>query len=419
MCKIYVKSECMKSVKILSVFAAVFIFVSCGGNKVVSSLESEALFNLEYGNFEEELNMFNLAKIGGINTSIVMKDGFFYILNGESKKIMEMTSYGDLLTLYYNPKFNPSPSFSNVSSKTENVEVVSASRSAVPFEFNDATLLAVDSRKHLYVVDKLPLDRIEYDSKMHLSLSEIVVRFDEANKNLIYLGQQGPGGSPFPHIKNIFTTSENELVVLCSTATGFYVYWFDCDGSLMFSVPVEKENIPNPYSQDSADSFFSIGSIIPDCNSHKLYIKVDYYGSFIDDASRVQSGINFLSTIIHVFDIDDAKYETSFSIPPYSEEIAEKFSKEIYDIPYDFLGVTESGWMYFIVNTDEGFNLQMVQIDGQRILKRKIILDREECPFYTFNLDRRGIISALLVKKNNASIAWWRADLLLQAVIKK
>ncbi len=146
--------------KILPIIAAVFILASCGGNKVVSSLESEELFNLEYGNFEEELNMFNLSKIGGINTSLVMKDGFFYILNGESKKIMEMTSYGDLLTLYYNAKYNPSPSFSNVSSGSENVETVSASRSAVPFEFNETTLLAVDGRKHLYVVDKLPLDRI-------------------------------------------------------------------------------------------------------------------------------------------------------------------------------------------------------------------------------------------------------------------
>lgn len=405
--------------RLLPFFAIFFILTSCGGNKVVSSLESEERFNLEYGNFEEELNMFNLSKIGGINTSIVMKDGFFYILNGESKKIMEMTSYGDLLTLYYNARFNPSPSFSNVTSDSGNVETVNASRSAVPFEFNDATLLAVDGRKHLYVVDKFPLDRIEYDSKLNLSLSEIVVRFDESNRNLVYLGQQGPGGTPFPHIKNIFTTGSNELVVLCNSSTGFTVYWFDPDGSLMFTVPVEKENIPNPYIQNSTDSFFSIGNIIPDYRSHKLYIKVDYYGSFIDDASRVQSGINFLSSIIHVFNIDEAKYETSLSIPPYSEEISEKFSKETYEIPYDFLGVTENGWMYFIVNTDEGFNLQMVQIEGQRILKRKILLDRDECPFYAFNLDRRGIISALLVKKNNASVVWWRADLLLQAVIKK
>ena len=56
--------------------------------------------------------MFDVSRVGSIDTSIAMRDGFFYIANSESKKIMELNSYGDLLTIYYNEDFNPVPSFS-------------------------------------------------------------------------------------------------------------------------------------------------------------------------------------------------------------------------------------------------------------------------------------------------------------------
>ena len=108
----------------------------------------------------------------------------------------------------------------------------------------------------------------------------------------------------------------------------------------------------------------------------------------------------------------------SITIPPYSEEVSEGFSKESYDIPYDFLGVTDSGWLYFIVSSQNGFTVQMVQSDGQRILKRNIALNREENLYYSFSLSREGIISVLLVEKEKARVAWWRADSLIQAVIK-
>ncbi len=97
----------------LSIFG-LFFLPCCHRNNVVPSIRRDDLFSLKYGSFENQLNLFDLSEIGNnINTTIAMKNGFFYISNGESKKILEMNSYGDLLTLYYNSQKNPSPLFNS------------------------------------------------------------------------------------------------------------------------------------------------------------------------------------------------------------------------------------------------------------------------------------------------------------------
>jgi len=98
--------------------ASLVITTGCAKSKVVASLEKDTLFSLKLGNFEDQINLFDLASVGEINTAIEMKDGFFYIANGESKKIMETNSYGDLLSLYYNADTNPTPSFMQDKTKT-------------------------------------------------------------------------------------------------------------------------------------------------------------------------------------------------------------------------------------------------------------------------------------------------------------
>lgn len=398
--------------KSLFVFFTLMFISGCSKNRVVSNLEREDLFSLEYGNFEDELSFFDFAHPGEINTTLCMSDGFFYIMNGEAKKIMEMNSYGDFLTLFYNSESNPHPSFA------DGGIITNSTRNAVQYPFNDISLIAVDSRKNLYVVERLPLERQETDPKSKLSLSQVVLRFDENKKFLNYIGQQGPGGTPFPYINNIYTTNNNELVVLCKVPTGMIVYWYSADGFLLWTIPIEKQSIPNPFTEENNDYFYSLDNIVPDYKTRTLYIKVDYFLSYIDVSSRVQSGIEYESSVIYPYEIEEDRLQLPITIPPYNEEVSEGFSKENYDIPYDFLGVTQSGWLYFIVSTQNGWTIQMVQSDGQKILKRNIELNRDANFYYSFNLSREGILSILLVGREKANVAWWRTDSLIQAVLK-
>ena len=396
----------------------VLFFTSCERSAIVSTLEEEPLFSMSYGNFEDQLNMFSVAEVGNIETTIAMRDGFFYIANGESKKIMELTSYGDLLRLYYNQDYNPEPSVLSQEGS------VSATRKATIYPFNSLGAIAVDARQYLYAVDELPVERQELDTDSGAVLRNIVLRFDGEGNFLDYLGQEGPGGTPFPFVDNIYATNNNELVVVCRTVQGRVVYWFSKEGYLLFTMSIDTTNVPNPYGNSSADSAHSdddvwlvIGDIIPDYSRRRLYIEAVYYRSVVDEASRVQSGIAYESTLLYPLNVSDGTYDAPLTIPPYSEQVSEGFSTESFDIPYDFLGVTDSGWMFFLVSTETGFSVLMVQPDGQRILTRNLSINQKTLLYYDFSLENSGILSLLKVEPDKASVVWWRTDDLIQAVL--
>src|SRR5574344_735002 len=221
------------------VAAVAMLLNGCANSKVVSTLEKDMLFTLTYGNFEDQINLFDLAGVGEINTNIAMKDGFFYIANGESKKIMETNSYGDLRSLYYNKDTNPAPSF------IQSGKTAGATQKSIVYPFNEISGIAVDARKYLYVVDVLPLERQEVDDATKQVLSQIVLRFDGNGSFVDYIGRQGPGGTPLPYIKNIYTTDNNELVVVCRVKDGFVAYWYAMTGYLMYTVPFTEADVPN------------------------------------------------------------------------------------------------------------------------------------------------------------------------------
>lgn len=394
-------------------FLGASVFLSCNRSGRVASLEEKTVFSLEYGNFENQLNVFALGSVSDISTSLVMRNGFFYLLNGEARKIMEMNNFGDLVVYFYNPEFSPRSSYIGQKGGKE------TTIKAVEYGFNDLSAITVDSSQKLYAVDTLPLDRQEQDERKQLVLSQIVLRFDGKGNYMDYIGQQGPGGTPFPYIKGIYTNNSDELVVVCYLSSYYTVYWFSASGYLLYQLPIAKDSVPNPLKEEGVDSFSNITAIIPDYNSRTLYLSVDYYKSYIDEASRLQSGVDYDSSRVYSLSVEDGKFGEPLEILSDSEEITEGFSGDQYNIPYDFLGVTESGWLFFIVSTQKGFDLQMIQGDGQRILRRELPVDRTKLLYYTFDLSDKGILSALFVRNEKAQVVWWRTDSLIQSVINK
>nr|MCR4821959.1 hypothetical protein [Treponema sp.] len=79
----------------------------------------------------------------------------------------------------------------------------------------------------------------------------------------------------------------------------------------------------------------------------------------------------------------------------------------------------ENGWFFFIIPNEEGFIVQMVQPDGQRIVKRSLSVDHSEILYYTLSLSGTGIISGLFVKSQKAETLWWRTDSLLASFINQ
>lgn len=398
---------------IAAILAASFAFTSCVKTETVQSISETELFSLPYGNFEEQLSVTDLNDVGNVRFGIAMQDGFFYIVDGQSKKILELNSYGDLLTLFYNEDSQTARLLeaSNRPDKSIHHEI------SYPFDYPG--MIAVDSNKNIYTVCSIPWDRQEKSDDGTTLYSHTVLRFARDGSSVDYIGQQGPGGTPFPHIKNIYTTSKDELVVVAASTEGILVYWFASDGFLKYMIPVTTKDAPSEIDEEEhSDVFLTIQNVVPDPLSYKLYVHIDYYSSYVDEDSKVQSGINYIQTLLYPLNIESGTYEEPVSVPPYEESVVSDYSKLTYRIPYDFLGVTKSGWKFFIVKTDDGFNIEMIQSETQRILRRHFNAVHSNIVYDTMCLSQDGILTALYLEKENARIVWYRTDNLIDAILK-
>ncbi len=396
-------------------FFCIFLF-SCGKKGGIQTLNEEELFSLKYGNFEDEINLFGVDKIGKISTSLTMKDGFFYIVNGQNQKILSYNSYGDLLSIHYNEDFYDEK-YNELLSKQNSMLWKGVS---FPFEFDGK--IAVDSKKYMYAVGIVPKERNEQDEDENLVYSQVVLRFSSDGTVLDYIGQQGPSGTPFPFIKQIYVTNQNELVVVCITTSGSCTFWFSSDGYLKYRIPLTQKDIPHEKFDfaegEDDDIFISVENVVPDYSSQTLFVKVDYYKPYVDSESKISSGVNYLETVIYPLNVETGTYSKSIIVPPYEESVIQDFSKITYKIPYDFLGTAKNGWLYFLLSTQEGYSVQILNAKRQQLIKRSLPVNHNDVLFSSFDLSDEGIISAILAEKEKCRIVWWKTDSLIDSVIK-
>lgn len=393
-------------------------FFSCTKDPV-SMVEREKLFTISYGRFEDELDLFQLdSNNTGLDTQIFMKDGMFYIANSGSKKILQLTSFGDLLSVYYNPETNPVPSFAKPENiaKPDTVQGTTTQK-AVPYPFNHPVQLTVDSMKRLYVVDQVPDERIEFDNEEQVVLRDVVLRFNLDGHFIDYLGQEGSGGTPFPPIEGIYNNTKNETIVITKTQAGIKIFWFNEDGILQFRIPVSFKNLPSPYDKNKI-ILSSLEKIIPDFESRKMYLKIDYYVEVIDSETQANAGISYDRSCIYPFDIDSGKYLEKIDISSYQGIDKDNLGTIAFKKPYEFLGITSSGWIFLSTPQQDGYALEILDTRSRHIIKRTLSINQDELAYNVLMLSHDGILSALLATPYEASIVWWRTDALIGEIRK-
>lgn len=398
---------------------SVFFFTACERNTYTTSIESEKKFALEYGSFENETKLYSVNAGTDFFSGIYMSDGLFYISDSNSKKVMMLSSYGDLLAVYFNPETNPVPSFiqfSEIQESDSGNPSKKATQRATSFPFQKPERIAVDKRKYLYISDYVPEERYETSTDGKQLLRQIVLRFSNDGTFIDYIGQQGSGGMPFPYIEHLYTTSKNELVVTCADNDGFTAFWYSEDGFLLYKIPVNYHSLPVPESMASQQVMTSLSGIVPDANDYKLYLLIDYSKNEYDESSKVQFGISYVQSMLYPLNIITGTYEQPQVIPSYEQIIVNDLSRQVYLVPYEFLGTTESGWFFFVVADSEGSSLLMVNPDGQKVLTRRLSINLAEMNYYTLSLSEEGIISGLFSEETEASVTWWRTDRIINSL---
>ena len=392
---------------IIQLLFVIFVLASCL-NKNTDVIEKKVLFHLAMGKAENEIDLIQLPGIPFQKKSrIVMKNGLFFISNGNTGKIMEFTSYGDIINLYYNDKENPEPIMLSSSLASNTV----SNRKAFKYPFKNIGEIEVTNTGELLVDDKVSAGRVEKDDATGSVLNRIVLRFSKEGNLIGYLGQEGPGGTPFPYIEKLEVNSHDDIIVFTRTAVSRIIFWFNSEGTLLYKISINLDDLPLPEGTSSPIAF--LDTLTADRNAMILYVKIDYYVSVLGVGAQGKGTPEYKESKIWEFSVPENTFTKGISIPPVTSERYGQGKKEanFADEVYQFLGCDASGKLYLLIHYKlNTFQMLFLSPNGTVLARRELMMDDQHISYSSFYLTKTGLLTALLGKENDADVVWWRSD---------
>ncbi|MFP4179691.1 MAG: LIC_12708 family protein [Spirochaetaceae bacterium] len=398
------------------VFLVILLLSSCSedGRNI---LNREKLFSLEYGKMEDQVDLYQDPGVPfSSKTRLYMREGIFFIANGNSNKIMEFTSYGDILSLYYNADHNPDTFLL----QRDEEERESANRKAYTYPFQEVGEVAVNSEKEVLVEDKVGESRSEFDPEIGAMLNRVVLRFDKEGELLDYIGQEGVGGTPFPFIHNIHVTERDEIAVVTRSVKHWVVFWYSPRGALLYKLNLSVDNLPVPENENLVPS---LSEVTVDQEERLVYLKIEYYGSGEGSLQgRTGSGselrnIDYDRSLIWFFDIQDERFTGNVEVPV--KEGREKLSdfKEAENVRriYDHIGTGTGGTFFLLAPHDNDiFELLLLKRSGKVIARQNIEIPEKGIHYRDMHVTPKGVLTALFAKDEEVDIVLWRSDKLME-----
>ena len=397
----------MKPWIFLPVFLICLLFPGCNKAAQIPSVEREDLFTLDIGKLEDQIALFNLEGDRGIRRiGMAMRNGLFYISDGNGGKVLKYNSYGDLLFMIYNEETNPEPL--TLKPLTEGAIVT---RWAVSYPLMEPGEITVDTRTHIYVQDRLPYERHSYDTESKALLDSVILHFDADGKFVEYLGREGIGGSPFPKVEGLFISQKDELAVVCRLSTGWNIYWYDSDGVFLFVIQLANEALPIPADRDNVIPSLDMISVGPD--ARKLYIKIDYYRNTFDESTSTRTGIEPDSSVVWIMNAEDGVWERPLDVPFLEYVFTEQNKRVSTKMLYSLTGVAKREQVFLSFPVDGGYSILVMPAESGASGEQHqgfIRVDDDELQFNVFNLSSDGILSGLLADDWQIKLVWWRTD---------
>lgn len=381
------------SVKILLLLLLGATVLSCPSrNRDV--LERVDLFFLKPGKLFNELDYFyrDGYQMNGISR-IFMKEGLFYVTDSGAGKVLELTSYGDVLGIISNPANTPPPP-----------EVLNDSTEESNRKVNNWIFQAISSigvtDDYILVGDKLPESRTIWSEEQQARLAHVVLRFNRNGEYQDYLGQEGIGTLPFPHIGNLTVRPNGEIIVTSQNDMKWTLFWFSRSGDLRYRIEFTSGNLP-AYGTDLAPSLIKI---LPDPTKDVIRLQIDYIP--VGPAAREKGP----ESRFYAFDLKEQSYDKGIALP----DNIMTFNKKQYSVPLLYLGTVKSGHHYFLSPREPNIYTLMIINDKSAIKARKqIMIPDSDLVYNDLYLTPDGILTMIAFMNNGALVSWWRADRLI------
>lgn len=463
-----------RMVKILIQLMALMLFASCRESGQGVPVAREKLFSLGYGSGEMRIEPLSASPDSlSKKLSLFMKDGLIYTGDGRGRRITCYTSFGDPLFMLYDPRGGTSPLFlapagdmkfvrENSDSSTLNTSVkdpagtispgedaslveenrqtdlMGRGRYALPVSLHQPGPLAVDSRQTLSVADRVPSEKRLLDDVDGSILDRIVLRFNRNGESEPWLGQEGPGGTPFPVILDLAVNDADELFVISASVSAFHIHCFDEKGGLIRQLKLDRDALPYPLVAEGLDS--TLDRILPDVRRRELIMKFDFYkalqegSAFLSRSSQqaspepesassvmtkgeqktdaAASGFSSLfpgtyagSWLARLSLVDGSIMEW---IPVPAAETGKKPDRD--SIVPALLGISSRGAVYMSVLPDGATRIMVSPLSGGVVRRFDIRIQDVELRQSQFMISREGILCALLAQDYKADIVIWRLD---------
>lgn len=379
--------------------------LSCAGREAPGAVPREELFALSYGPAEDQIDLFQVEGIdSSLKTRLAMRDGVFYLSNGNAAKVVRFSSFGDVLSLIYNPERSPEPSIQKGKAGEK------TGRSVATYPFRAPGEIAVDSANRIYVEDRMPPERRAYDKDSGTLLDYAILRFGKEGSFEDYLGQEGIGGTPFPYIVGLYVTEGDDLVIISVMQDAWLVHWFDNRGGLRGSLKILRDSLPKPGGEENL--LASLDRIVPDSKSRAIILKVDYSREIVDPQTKSRSGIEYAGSWLYKMDLAKGSLTDRWEIPSI-QQAAKKTddgSARRFTLVPEFLGIAGDRFFFVTIDDDSHTSISVFSRLNRSMQRYSIEIAPEELYFSTMNLSNDGVLSALLGTKYEARIVWWRFD---------
>lgn len=383
-----------------------FALVSCQNEGQI--LEKESLFFLEIGKMEKELDFMlfpNSTRF--VRDNYVNLNGLFYISNSRSNKVLVLTAYGDLISLFYDPNLNPEP----ITLSYTEIENTASNLNAYSHNFTNIGLITVDSKKRLMVDEEVERGRVEKNLNSGVILNRTIRCFGADGKFLHDLGQEGIGGTPFSFIDSLYITKEDQLTVVCRNENDWEVFAYDSMGELVYEFLFDESKLPGVVK----DRIVGLENIYVDYQNSRLFFKINYYDRSFEGESSSGRGISFFETSVWVFDIDEGQFTSHFDLPHkffYDENY--RSSREVL---YEFVGIDKRANLFFIASEEKDlFEVLIVNSFGKVLDQIRVSIGDESSHAEQFYVSPEGILSALLVYIDKVEVVRWRTDLVVRRI---
>lgn len=276
-------------------------FPSCAGKNGGRTLERRELFTLEYGACGKNVNF---STQGEVLLDFDAREGIFHILDIASRKVMRLSSYGDVLSELYDPEGSTPPEFIQKVEGSGKEPQTAPGRYAAATRMVAPTLVAVDSTQTLYLADK---------PAAPLSGGNVVRRFGSQGKELAFIGQEGPGGTPFKKITSLRVMDDDSLAVVSSTSEGYMLDRFASDGSLLSALKMDSSG---PALNASAGYRANIDGMAfkGKDDVYEITLKIDLYGESVEKKSGASAGYDVVESWLVTLDGASGRQISQFRV---------------------------------------------------------------------------------------------------------